>query len=75
MKGRLMLYIDQHGNRWWARSVRELRQQIGNGSSRVSKMYHDKYVKPGSVEQVTYHTGYVVGQHWCTAFVPYEVAV
>jgi len=73
MKGRLMLYIDQYGNRWWARTVAELRQQIGNGSSRVSKMYHDKYMKDGT--QRTYHTGYVVGQHWCTAFVPYEVAL
>lgn len=65
MKGRLMLYVDQYGNRWYAETVEELRRKIGGG--RVSKMYRDK--KDGKAV----HTGYVVGKHWCTAYVPYEV--
>jgi len=63
MKGKLMLYLDQYGNRWFARTVAELRAQIGGG--RVSKMYID--AKGGE----THHVGYVVGQHWCTAYAPH----
>lgn len=60
------LYIDQYGNRFMAKTVRELRKQIAMGGSRVSCMYMDK--KDGSTVQ----TGYVIGGHWLTAFVPYE---
>ena len=60
------LYIDQYGNRWWARTVKELRSVIGMGGSRVSKMYQDK--KDGR----TVHVGYIVGTHWLTAFQPVE---
>lgn len=63
MGGKLMLYLDQYGNRWFARTVAELRAQIGGGGSRVSKMYAER--AGGDV-----HTGYVVGPHWCTAFEP-----
>ena len=59
MKGKLTLYIDQWGSRWWAKTVKELREQIGG---RVSKMYVDK--KDGR----SVHIGYVVGQHWLTAY-------
>jgi hypothetical protein len=67
VRGKTILYIDQYGNKWWARSVRELRGKIGGG--RVSKMYCDK--KDGSAV----HTGYVVGIHWCSAYVPFEARV
>lgn len=60
------LWIDQYGNRWYARSVAELRRKIGGG--RISKMYIDK--KDGS----TVHTGYVIGPHWCSRYAPVEVA-
>ena len=63
MNGILTLYLDQYGNRWFARTVRELREQIGG---RVSRMFCDK------ADGSTVHVGYVVGQHWCTAFRPYE---
>lgn len=63
MNGRLMLYIDQWGNHWWARTVKELQKQLGG---HVSKMYMD--FKDGT----TAHTGYVVGKHWCTAYAPYK---
>jgi hypothetical protein len=64
MNGHLCLYIDQYGQRWYARTVRELRQKVGGG--RVSRMYIDK--KDGS----TVHIGYVVGPHWCSAYAPVE---
>lgn len=62
MRGQQTLYIDQWGSRWWASTVDELRRQIGMGGSRVSKMYVDK--KDGT----TRHVGYVIGQHWLTAY-------
>jgi hypothetical protein len=62
MNGKTMLYVDQFGNRWFARTVAELRQKIGYG--RVSKMYVD------GIDGKTSHIGYVVGGHWCEAFVP-----
>ena len=64
MNGKVMLYIDQHGDRWYAKSVRELHRRLGG--ARPSKMYVDK--KDGG----TVHIGYVIGTHWCNAFVPYE---
>lgn len=64
MRGKLMLYLDQWGNRWFARTVGELREQIGMGGCRVSKMFRD--CKDGGAV----HVEYVVGQHWCEAFQP-----
>lgn len=65
MKGKLVTYIDQYRRVIVARTVKELRESAGGG--RVSKMYVDK--KDGSVA----HVGYIVGQSWFMAFVPYEV--
>jgi hypothetical protein len=65
MNGKLMLYMDQYGKHWYARSVRELHRKLGG--HRPAKMYVDK--KDGS----TVHIGYVVGRHWCTMFVPVEL--
>jgi hypothetical protein len=56
-----LLYIDQFGNSFWAQTVKELRQQIGNGKSRISKIYCDK------TDGRTMHVGYVIGQHWLNA--------
>ena len=58
------LYIDQWGNRFWAKSVKELRKQIQGGGCRVSKMYCD--FKDGT----TAHTGYVIGHHWLSCYIP-----
>lgn len=66
MNGKLTLYIDQWGQKFWARTVKELRSNIGLGGSRVSKMYVDK--KSG----VSVHIGYVVGRHWLIAYQPVE---
>lgn len=64
MQGKMMLYLDQWGNKFWARTVKELREQI---PGRVSKMYVDK--KDGSIA----HVGYVIGEHWLTAYCPVEI--
>jgi hypothetical protein len=62
MNGTQTLYIDQWGSRWWAKTVKQLREQIGMGGGRVSKMYADK--KDGR----SVHIGYVIGRHWLTAY-------
>lgn len=66
MNGRTILYIDQHGSKFWANLVKSLVEQIGGG--RVSKMLRDKQ------DGRTVHTGYVIGQHWLSAFVPVELS-
>jgi len=66
MRGISMLYRDQYGNTWVAASVRALRERIGGG--RVSKMYDDG--PDGEIR----HIGYVVGPHWCRAYLPYAGA-
>ncbi len=66
MRGKQTLYVDQYGSRFWAKTVKELRGMIGMGGSRLSKMYVDK--KDGR----TVHVGYVIGQHWLTAYQPVE---
>jgi len=65
MNGKTILYIDQWGERYFARSVKELQQHFGG---RVGKMYVD--LKDGGSR----HIGYVVGRHWCTAYQPVELA-
>ena len=62
MNGKQTLYLDQHGCRYWASTVKQLRKQIANGGSRVTKMYRDK--KDGS----TAHVGYVIGDRWLSAY-------
>lgn len=64
MNGKLTLYRDQYGATWFARSVRELQREL---RGRVSKMYVD--MKDGQ----TKHVGYVVGEHWCTAYQPVRI--
>ena len=65
INGEPTLFIDQYGQRYWARSVKELKSKVG--VQHCSKMYLDK--KDGSVV----HCGYVLGEHWLTAFKPVEV--
>ena len=65
MNGRTILYIDQYGSKFWAKSVKALIEQVGGG--RVSKMFCDKE------DGRTVHTGYVIGSHWLSAFSPVEL--
>jgi hypothetical protein len=60
------LYVDQYGNMFYAKTVKELRSKIGMGGSRVSPMYIDK--KDGTTVKI----GYVIGGHWLKAFQPCE---
>lgn len=60
-----MLYIDQYGCKFYAKTIKELRQEVGGG--RVSKMYIDG--KDGK----TYHVGYVIGGHWLNAYEPVSI--
>lgn len=56
------LFIDQYGGRYWARTVEELRDNIGGG--KVSRMYCD------GTDGKTYTVGYVIGQLWLSEFMP-----
>jgi hypothetical protein len=67
MKGKLTLFLDQYGNRFFASTLKELRSQIGMGGSRVSKMYRDL------ADGRAVHVGYVVGRHWLEAFQPVAI--
>ena len=69
MNGKLFLYVDQFGNHFYARTVRELRAQIGGGGNRVFKMYADG--KNG----LPLHVGYVIGRYWLSMFEPVEIPV
>jgi len=62
MRKSLRVFIDMRtGEHFFARTVKELRSQIGNGGSRVHKMYID-------TADGTYHTGYVIGRHWLSMY-------
>ena len=67
MRGKQTLYLDQWGNKWWAKTVTELADKLGYSRRSVSKMYCDK------VDGSVVHVGYVVGKHWCTAYQPVEL--
>ena len=67
MNGKQTMYIDQWSNRYWAKTVKDLRKQIEGGASKVNKMYCDK--KDGSIV----HTGYVIGGHWLEAYRRVEI--
>ena len=69
MRGKTCLFVDQYGNRWFAKTVKELRSKIGMGGSRVGKMFRDT-ANGGAV-----HVGYVIGRHWCEAFMPIRIPV
>jgi len=58
------LYVDQWGNHFYADTVKELKEEVGAGKVRI--MYRDK--KDGS----TVRCGYIIGQHWLEAYMPFE---
>lgn len=60
-KPRSRLFIDQYGGRHYARSVKDLYEQLGR--SRAQRMYRD-------TKQGTMHVGYVVGPYWCAEYAP-----
>ena len=52
------VYIDQHGQKVYAKSLKELRAQVPGA---VQKMFRD-------VKGVTHHCGYVIGNRWLDAY-------
>lgn len=64
-KGQSVLFINQYGDKIWARSLKELRT-LANGG-KVAKQYCDD--KQGK----TWHTGYIIGEQWFTAYLPLRV--
>ncbi len=70
MNGRLMLYLDQFGNYFYAGTVRELRGKVGSSGSRIAKMY----VRNGADGEPR-HIGYVIAGHWLRVFAPIELPV
>ena len=61
----IKLYISQYGDRFYAKTLKELREQI---PGRCSKMYVDRNGK-------TLDIGYVIGQLWLIAYQPIEKEV
>lgn len=59
------LFINQYGDRYYAKTVKELKEKVGSG--KVFKIYCDK--KDGSVVQ----TGYGIGRQWFDMFIPFEI--
>ncbi len=66
MNGQTIAYIDQYGQWIWAKTIKQLCEKCGRKSAR--KQYSDG--KDGK----SYHTGYIVGDRWFTAFIPYRKA-
>lgn len=64
MKPRFSLHVDQFGNRYYARTLKELRKQI---PGKVSRMFFED--KSGNV----YHCGYVIGKRWLNSYTMYAV--
>lgn len=57
------LFVDQYGTKFYARTLKELCEQI---PGKVSKMYHE------STDGTVYHVGYVIGQHWLNGYITYR---
>ena len=70
MKTPYLMYLDQYGYKFFASTRKELVKAVAPYSKpRVSIMYRDK--KDGTIVR----SGYIVGDHWLTAYQPYEVPV
>jgi hypothetical protein len=68
MNGKPIIYIDQFGSKYFCYNVKDLKE-VHYLSGKVSKMFVD------SKDGKTYHVGYVVGQHWLDAYVPFRKEV
>ena len=69
MNGKLMLYIDQYGLKFFAHTVRQLERDVralDGKCSRAAKLYRDKRDR-------AYHVGYVIGYHWFNMYQPVEL--
>lgn len=58
-----LLYIDQYGEMYTAKTIKELKSKVSYSKSpRVAKMYKDTKEGDGM------HVGYVIGNKWLTAY-------
>lgn len=62
-KKQMKLFVSQYGDKFYAKTIKELREQI---PGRCSKMYIDRKGK-------TLHVGYVIGKLWLAMYAPIEV--
>jgi hypothetical protein len=60
-KKQTVLYVSQYGDKFYAKTVKELREQV---KGRCGKMYID------DIDGSACHVGYVIGSLWLTAYVP-----
>lgn len=60
------LLVSQYGDKFYASSLKELRQKV---PGHVSRMYVDR--KDGAV----CHVGYVIGRLWLTAYKPAAIVI
>jgi len=69
-KKQLKMFIDQYGYKYFAYTRKELIKEVCpyTKSPKVAKMYKDK--KDGSIV----HCGYIISDHWLTAYIPLEVS-
>ena len=65
------MYLDQYGCKYLARSLKELKKEVCPHIDypKTSIMYKDKKVG------TTVRCGYIVSDHWLTAYIPYEITV
>lgn len=57
----IRLFVDQYGNKFYCRTVKELCAKLDR--TKAAKMYSDD--KNG-----VWHVGYVIGDHWLTEYAP-----
>jgi hypothetical protein len=71
MKGQGLLYLDQSGYKYWAENLKELKKEVCPYTNypKTSIMYQDK--KDGTTVRV----GYIISDHWLTAYIPWEQTV
>ena len=70
MTKELKMYIDQYGFKYYARTRKELVKAVCPYTTpKVSIMYQDKE------DGTTVRTGYIVSDHWLTAYTPFEQSV
>ena len=63
---RKRIFIDNYGRVHYARSVKDLAEQLGRSGGSARRIYRDK--KDGT----TVHVGYVIGPYWCDEVAPVE---
>jgi hypothetical protein len=64
MNGRAMLWLDQWGQPYWSKTIRELCQKLGYARRSARPMYVD------GTDGKSYRTGVVIGRFWLSGYFP-----